>query len=265
MVSLLFIVGNCALAETDLAKKLSGRILLQVQSLGQAWYVNPLDLKRYYLGRPADAFNLMRQLGVGITNQNLAKIATISQGDLDKTFAKNHAGKIFLQTESAGQAWYVNPLNLKRYYLGRPADAFNLMSGQGLGIREDNLTKISIGYLSLLSPTAPSSLSTAPATSDQAKQIIDGAASAIRSGDTSRTITYFTPGVKKLVEYTMVVLNDEGRLSLGNMMSATTLKTSTDNEKTYSTEVYVAIVGNKVEVKFYVKKQPDGSWLIANL
>lgn len=30
---------------------LSGKILLQVEDRGEAWYVNPANLKRYYLGQ----------------------------------------------------------------------------------------------------------------------------------------------------------------------------------------------------------------------
>jgi hypothetical protein len=54
--------------------KLSGKILLKVEGNGEAYYVNPVDLKMHYLGRPADAFALMRELGLGITNENLNKI-----------------------------------------------------------------------------------------------------------------------------------------------------------------------------------------------
>lgn len=38
-----------------LPERLTGRILLQVESHGEAWYVNQTNLKRYYLGRPSDA------------------------------------------------------------------------------------------------------------------------------------------------------------------------------------------------------------------
>lgn len=68
----------------SLAQKLSGHILLQVQQKGEAWYVNPDDLKRYYLGGPADAFALLRQLGLGITDADLntIPIAQNSQASL---------------------------------------------------------------------------------------------------------------------------------------------------------------------------------------
>ncbi|MDP2709328.1 MAG: hypothetical protein Q8O93_04805 [bacterium] len=258
----LLLIVKPVMAQTDLARKLNGRILLQVENRGQAWYVNPADLKRYYLGRPNDAFSLMRRLGIGITNQDLARLD-------DQAFAKINAGKIFLQVQSAGQAWYVNPLDLKKHYLGRPADAFNLMRSLALGIKNSDINNISIGYLSLQTSPAspPSSATPSPVTAptDQVKRVIDSAASAIRSGNTASVVNYFTPEMKNLTEYTMNVLDDDGRLFLGNLLSDTKLKSSSDTEKIYSAEVYVAIVGRKVEAIFKVKKQADGSWLIANL
>jgi len=55
-------------------KRLSGKILLDVEQNGEAYYVNPDDLKGYYLNRPADAFNIMREFGLGITNNGIRKI-----------------------------------------------------------------------------------------------------------------------------------------------------------------------------------------------
>ncbi len=125
------------IASAQAALNLNGRILLQVQDKGQAWYVNPLNSQRYYLGRPDDAFNLMRSLGLGITN-----------ADADN-FLKNGAplrlsGRILLQVQDKGQAYYVDPQNLRLSYLGRPADAFNLMRSRGLGITNADLALIAI-------------------------------------------------------------------------------------------------------------------------
>lgn len=129
-----------------LADKLKGKILLQVETHGEAWYVNPADSERYYMGRPADAFALMRQLGIGITNANLSKIpiadATSDDKAVNPSFAQKHLGKIFLQIEEHGEAWYVNPSDAHRYFLGRPTDAFNLMRNLGLGIKNSDLDQI---------------------------------------------------------------------------------------------------------------------------
>lgn len=54
--------------------KLKGKILLQTENNGEAWYLNPLDQKRYYLGRPAEAFAIMQHLSIGISNKDLNQI-----------------------------------------------------------------------------------------------------------------------------------------------------------------------------------------------
>lgn len=48
--------------DNNFANKQKGKILLQVEENGEAWYVNPGDGKRYFLGRPADAFRVMRDI-----------------------------------------------------------------------------------------------------------------------------------------------------------------------------------------------------------
>ena len=99
---------------------------MQVESHGEAWYVNPDNEKRYYLGRPADAFRIMRELGLGISNKDFNSFNGYAPRRL--------SGKILLKVEDKGQAYYVNPVDLKMYYLGRPADAFRIMRELGLGM-----------------------------------------------------------------------------------------------------------------------------------
>ena len=132
-----------------LYSRAKGRIVLLVESHGEAWYFNPTDNKRYYLGRPIDAYNVMVKLGIGITNANLEKIQIgdeyILQTERSKVnynFANIHKGKIFLQVELHGEAWYVNPTDLKRYYLGRPADAFRAMRELSIGMKNDDFVRL---------------------------------------------------------------------------------------------------------------------------
>lgn len=132
---LFFILADTSEAQTNL----NGRILLQVQDKGQAWYVNPLNSRRYYLGRPSDAYEVMRSLGLGISNVDLESYAVKAPSRL--------AGRILLKVQDKGQAYYVSPVDLKLYYLGRPTDAFNLMRQQGLGISTADLIKIPIAYI----------------------------------------------------------------------------------------------------------------------
>jgi len=51
-----------------------GRIVLDVEQNGEAWYVYPETDERYFLSRPDDAFAVMRTLGLGITNADLERI-----------------------------------------------------------------------------------------------------------------------------------------------------------------------------------------------
>jgi len=125
--------------DEDLVKSLTGKILLQIEENGEGWYLNPEDNKKYYLGKPADAFNIMRSLGVGISESNYNSFNGYAPERL--------AGKILLRVEANGEAYYVNPEDLKMHYLGRPADAFQVMRELGLGISNDNIRKINIGSL----------------------------------------------------------------------------------------------------------------------
>ncbi|MBU1118820.1 lamin tail domain-containing protein [Patescibacteria group bacterium] len=125
------------------SERLSGRILLQVEANGEAWFVNPDDKQRYYLGRPYDAWNIMRSLGLGISNADLAKIPTDSDSwDGEQSLINRLKGKILLQTEKNGEGWYLSPVNGKRYYLGKPSDAFGVMRNLGLGITNRDLFSI---------------------------------------------------------------------------------------------------------------------------
>ncbi len=180
---------------TDIGRRLVGKILLQVEQNGEAWYLSPITIKAYFLGRPDDAFSIIRDQGVGITTENLEKIpigltnlsgsdgdgdglsdkfedaigtnksdadsdndgygdATEIAGgydpnmgggakmDINTSFVNNQKGKIFLQVENNGEAWYVNPADGKRYFLGRPADAFQVMRELGLGISNEDFTNL---------------------------------------------------------------------------------------------------------------------------
>ena len=136
----------------NLVTSLAGRLVLQVESHGESWYINPSNKLKYYLGTPELAFSVMRKLGRGITNKNLEKIKIANSLDknklvIDKIFSKKQSGKIMLQVESHGEAWYIDPVTNTRYYLGRPKDAYSLMRLLSLGISNTNLRTIGVGEL----------------------------------------------------------------------------------------------------------------------
>jgi chaperonin cofactor prefoldin len=124
---------------SSIGSRLAGRILLQVENKGEAYYVSPSDLKKYYLGRPDDAFSIMRSFGLGVSNRDLNIF-------LENRARRDLSGKILLKVEDKGQAYYVNPVNLRLYYLGRPHDAFAVMRNLGLGISNNDLGGIELGF-----------------------------------------------------------------------------------------------------------------------
>lgn len=305
-----------ALASTSMAKKLSGYILLQVESLGEAWYVNPTNYKKYYLARPSDAFKIMRELGVGITNQNLEKIPigilnNIKDNDndgldndteigigtnpnnpdtdndgfldgqevrnnhdpagtkkiiIDLSFTKQYLGKIFLQVQDDGQAWYINPADEKRYYLGRPGVAFAIMRQLGLGITNENLAKIETDshYFSIEQNNNDKNNYTENENNNSAN-ILHKIADAIKIGDKTKATSFFTADMKKAIEYTIDFLNSDSRLVLANILYGSKLKSSDKNQKNYYNEVYFGLQDKKVPVNFRVKKQSNEEWLLTNL
>jgi hypothetical protein len=178
------------------SNRLAGRILLQVEDHGEAWYIDPVSSLRYYLAGPPEAFALMRQMAIGIANSDLNKIPVAvmkmsgmdsdrdglvdrletaigtnpqladMDGDgyndyqelaggfnamgsgrmsSDQRFTNKYLGRILLQVEGRGEAWYLNPVDAKRYYLGLPEDAYQVMRNLGLGATNADLEKIVVG------------------------------------------------------------------------------------------------------------------------
>lgn len=149
-------------APLSLATRLQGQILLQVQSHGEAWYVNPKDQKRYYMKDGASAYQMMRSFGQGISEADYTKA---SSGNAD--ILKRIKGLIVLRVAQHGEAYYVNPKTLKLTYLKDGEAAYGLMREQGQGITNSDVEKIATGLVPsqpvtqpITAPVAPSQTST---------------------------------------------------------------------------------------------------------
>lgn len=158
------------------AKKLKGRLLLQVEQGGAIWYVNPINLQKYQVTW-ANAVALFTNFALGITDVDLLKIpADINSinpnldtdgdgyGDrlelnnghspylsgagkgrfsTDKNFSEKFKGRLLLQVEQGGAIWYVD-LNGTRHNV-RWDNLMDIFTGLALGITNDDLNKIPIG------------------------------------------------------------------------------------------------------------------------
>ncbi len=196
--TVLFASSSLALAATPPAVK--GRILLQVEKNGEAWYVTPDTGERFYLKNGEGAYAALRNFGLGITNADIWKIPVANYhapgdndftGDTDKDgfddnmelalgtdinkadtdgdgysdsveYASGNSpfgstkipvdsglvnrlkGKIVLQVEGKGEAWYINPVDGKRYYMPNGEVAYSMMRYMSLGITNANLSTIPV-------------------------------------------------------------------------------------------------------------------------
>lgn len=312
--------SNALKAEISLGERLRGRILLQVESRGEAWYINPDDQKRYFLSRPLDCFNIMRGAGVGISTNDLNKFPlglitektgldtdkdgledkletalgtdpkktdtdNDSYGDkeevlnnfnplangpqiIDLAFSALHKGRIFLQTEGAGEAWYINPVDLKRYYLGRPADAFAVMRALGLGITDKNLNTIVVGE-KLETPKPVVVPPPAPVcdncSANTATAAMAGAANAFKNDDPEKAKKFFNEDVHKAVEYTFQYQDKASLMAIAGLLDDAGLMSQTDKTAVYSIDVYFDLGGRDGKITFYVDKEDDGHWRLRSL
>jgi SH3-like domain-containing protein len=132
--------GSVALTSSEASKILSrtkGYILLQVQSHGEAWYVDPISSKRVYMKDGTAAYEIMRSYGLGISNANLEKLKKGDYGLINRL-----KGRIVLQVEAHGEAYYIHPKTGEAHYLANGAEAYRIMRELGLGITNRDLSAV---------------------------------------------------------------------------------------------------------------------------
>jgi hypothetical protein len=134
-----------------LTVRLHGYVLLQVESHGEAWYVNPAESKRIYMKDGATAYQMMRSFGLGITDADLSRIPAVDTTDVingassicaSNSLANKLKGRILLQVQRHGEAYYVYPKNCRMIYMKDGAAAYGIMRYLGLGITDADLEKI---------------------------------------------------------------------------------------------------------------------------
>ena len=70
-------LSSDSLCETDeIANRVKGSILLQVEQHGEAWYVHPEKCRRIYMEDGNSAYEIMRYLSLGISKSDLEKMPT---------------------------------------------------------------------------------------------------------------------------------------------------------------------------------------------
>jgi hypothetical protein len=118
-------------------KRVQGNILLQVEQKGEAWYVDPVSEKRFYMRDGITAFGMMRSFGLGINNANFESLESGNTNLLDRL-----AGRIVLRVEEKGEAYYIHPAKKTLHYLKNGDEAYKIMRELGLGISNKDLEMI---------------------------------------------------------------------------------------------------------------------------
>lgn len=136
---LLMAMPALAVPSDNLSSQSSGKILLDTNILGGLWYVYPGDFHRYYVGNPDDAFKVIRNLALGISNSDFAKLSS-STPDKFK-------GMFLIKVEDVGRVYYVNPSDKSFVYVQNPKSASYLLKNISVFMSPDSLKAIPVGKI----------------------------------------------------------------------------------------------------------------------
>ena len=95
-----------------MGERLSGAVLLQVESRGEAWYVYPKDKKRYFLGHEEDIYNVLNKLGKKANNEEL-----VNYQYFNKEFSQDLLGFVVWDLDNKDTAYYVKSQDKLGYFL----------------------------------------------------------------------------------------------------------------------------------------------------
>jgi hypothetical protein len=131
--------------DINLSKRLSGKLLLQVEQGGSIWYVDTNEHNRYNVTW-SNALPLFKKLSLGITDIDLAKIPIAGSGQVGDWSMRNRLkGRLLLQVEQGGNIWFVDQDGYRHSVTWN--NLMSLFESLALGITNDDLSKISIGNL----------------------------------------------------------------------------------------------------------------------
>lgn len=129
------------------ASRYYGRFVVTVKQVDPpAWYVNPVDKRRYYFDNETVGYEKAKGMVLGILNRDLFKIPLPGEkitGNL--ALRKRLAGRFLLQVENLGRMWYVNPVDLKRYYMDGPHAVRYLIDHTGIDAEDKTLVRFNVG------------------------------------------------------------------------------------------------------------------------
>ncbi|MFH1712477.1 MAG: hypothetical protein ABH846_04570 [Patescibacteria group bacterium] len=159
--------NNDDIYDRSLGERLSGRVLLQVEKQGQAFYIHPDNHLGYYLANGDAAYTMMRYESLGISETDFSKLEISDDpeavNETDSICSKNSLanrlkGQVMLRADAHGEAYYIDPVTCIAVYLKDGQTAYNTMRYLGLGITNKDIAKIpTLHVLDILEPGIASS------------------------------------------------------------------------------------------------------------
>jgi len=143
IVLFLFTINFNNTQASELANQLKGKLLLQVESKGEIWYVNPDDAQRYEVTM-LNSLSLFREFALGISTEDLNKIPMLHQS-ISRNFGLQLKGKFLLDVENRGRIWYVDFSGFRHEI--RQDNLISIFQNLSLGISNQDLLEIPIGNL----------------------------------------------------------------------------------------------------------------------
>jgi len=156
-----------AVSATTIANRYAGKVVKNPK--GGIWYVEPASKKRYPIMDAEQTFAAIQKAGTGIKHAELTKY-------LKAGFPRRLAGKILIDAEANGAAYYVNPARLKGVALKSAYEGFLALRDLSVNISTTDLVKIPIAGAAPPAPAKAPVLAKAPEfeISSLEKQVLDG-------------------------------------------------------------------------------------------
>ena len=102
------IAGSADPDDPPFQQQMKGKLLLQVESLGECWYVYPGDLDRYFIPNTAAAYQTLYDLGSNITN---ADLSLITDGSIHEVIGTIYQDVISIPDTEGGGTDFFSELN----------------------------------------------------------------------------------------------------------------------------------------------------------
>lgn len=136
-----------AAAEEIAVEQYAGSFLVEKYAGAQYfWYVDPASRERYAVNSGNDFSRLLSNLSVPVDRKIMAQLPDVQGANqkISLPLLMKYRGTILKNIAAGDKAYYLNPLDLKLYYLHNGKDGFTTAQGLALDISQERLAQIPV-------------------------------------------------------------------------------------------------------------------------